>query len=146
MIAMAGQARRLASMLGLAQDTALDDEYYDEGVGEMADVTPISRGAAVRMGPAVASDPMHRISTVRPRIFRDARMVGEPYRAGVPVIMNLTDASDSDSQRLVDFASGMVLALHGKLERITPRVFLLSPSSIEVRQEGAESRRQYDGD
>jgi cell division inhibitor SepF len=135
-------------MLGLRQDAAFDDEYYDEGAGDtMADVTPISRGdSASRPGLVPVSDAMHRISTVRPRIFRDARMVGEPYREGIPVIMNLTDASDSDSQRLVDFASGMVLALHGKLERITPRVFLLSPATIEVRQEGADTRRQYDGD
>ena len=141
---MAGQTRRIASMLGLVPDTE-DDEYYDGDEPPMAEVREFP-GRAAAYPVATPADAMHRIVTVRPRIYRDARAIGEPYREGVPVIMNLTDVSDADSVRLVDFASGLVLALQGKLERITPRVFLLSPASVEVTQELGEGRTtSYDG-
>ncbi|MDR0944899.1 MAG: cell division protein SepF [Bifidobacteriaceae bacterium] len=129
-------------MLGLTTSADADD-YYDEGVGEtMAEVTPI-HGAA---GYAPEPEPLQRIATARPRFFGDARTVGEPYRSGIPVIMNLTNASDEDVRRLVDFASGMVLALDGKLERITPRVFLLSPATVQVQAQTSERANRYDGE
>ncbi|MDR1294762.1 MAG: cell division protein SepF [Bifidobacteriaceae bacterium] len=145
---MAGQTRRFLSTLGFATDGALDEEWTDERTEEtFANVTPIGshrRAERTRIEPV--ADAMHRIVTVRPRIFRDARTVGEAYREGIPVIMNLTEATDGDSRRLVDFASGLVLALHGKLERITPQVFLLSPATVEVTAENGDGRRNsYDG-
>jgi cell division inhibitor SepF len=145
---MAGQARRLLSTLGLATDTSLDEEWIDDRTeAPLADVTPLaSRRGADRTRIAPVADVMHRIVTVRPQIYRHARTVGEAYREGVPVIMNLTEAADGDARRLVDFASGLVLALHGKLERITPQVFLLSPATVEVHTEsGAGRRDSFDG-
>jgi cell division inhibitor SepF len=53
----------------------------------------------------------------------------------VPVIMNLTDMDDADAKRLVDFAAGLVFGLHGSIERVTSKVFLLSPETLEVNAE-----------
>jgi cell division inhibitor SepF len=145
---MAGKARRWLSDLGLAAEIETDEEWIDDRTEEpLADVTPIrARRHAERAHIAPVADAMHRIVTVRPRIFRDARTVGEAYREGIPVIMNLTETTDSDSRRLVDFASGLVLALHGKMERITPQVFLLSPATVEVTTESGDGRRSpFDG-
>ncbi|MDR1428351.1 MAG: cell division protein SepF [Bifidobacteriaceae bacterium] len=145
---MAGQMRRFLADLGMVPEPALDEDWSDDRTEEpLADVTPIrSRRVAERTQIAPVADAMHRIVTVRPRIFRDARTVGESYREGIPVIMNLTEATDGDSRRLVDFASGLVLALHGKLERITPQVFLLSPATVEVTAESGDGRRgSFDG-
>ena len=59
-------------------------------------------------------------------------------RDGTPVIMNLSDMDDADAKRLVDFAAGLVFGLHGSIERVTSKVFLLSPSHVEVSaEEGA---------
>ena len=138
---MPGQAQRVLSMLGLMQHPD-EDEYYEEGDETMGTVTPFPRGAA---GADLPAEAMHKIVTVRPRIYRDARSVGDPFREGVPVIMNLTDADPADAQHLVDFASGLIHALYGKLEKITPRVFLLSPASVEVARDGREDRPGFDG-
>ena len=46
--------------------------------------------------------------------------------------MNLSEMDDSDAKRLVDFAAGLVFGLHGTIERVTSKVFLLSPSNVEV--------------
>jgi cell division inhibitor SepF len=146
---MAGQARRILSTLGLATDTALDEEWSDDKPEtQLASVTPFPssrRADRTRIEPV--ADSMHRIVTVRPRIFRDARTVGEAYREGIPVIMNLTETTDADSRRLVDFASGLVVALHGKIEKITPQVFLLSPATVQVTAENGDGRRSgtFDG-
>ena len=83
---------------------------------------------------STASD-LARIETVTPRTYNDARTVGEHYRSGVPVIMNLSEIDDDDAKRLVDFAAGLVFAVHGSINRVTAKVFLLSPENISVTDE-----------
>ena len=133
---MAGSVRNAMKKLGLAPaDSPEYDGYYDGGDQRLADVTPINPGVTGYGAPAPHNDAMHRIVTARPRGYNEAKSVGAPYRDGVPVIMNLTDVvGEADSQRLVDFAGGLTYALHGRLERITARVFLLSPATFEVSE------------
>jgi cell division inhibitor SepF len=109
-------------------------QTLDDAVDERrAAVTPISRGQVARVVPAPArSAELHRISTIHPRTYNEAKTIGEAFRAGTPVIMNLGEMDDSDAKRLVDFAAGLVFGLHGTIERVTSKVFLLSPSSVEV--------------
>ncbi|MFC0359545.1 MULTISPECIES: cell division protein SepF [Kytococcus] len=73
---------------------------------------------------------IHRITTIHPATFNEAKLIGESFREGVPVIMNLTDLSDGDAKRLVDFAAGLVFGLYGSIDRITNKVFLLSPEGV----------------
>lgn len=115
------------------QDRRGDVEHLDEHRGDRAQVTPISRGTVSRMVPASsARSDMQRISTIHPRTYNEAKVIGEAFRSGVPVIMNLGDMDDADAKRLVDFAAGLVFGLHGAIERVTSKVFLLSPANIEV--------------
>lgn len=75
---------------------------------------------------------MRTITTVHPRSYNDAKSVGESFRDGTPVIMDLSDLAEAEAKRLVDFAAGLVYALHGSIERVTATVFLLTPSYVEV--------------
>jgi cell division inhibitor SepF len=75
---------------------------------------------------------MDRIITLHPRTYSEARTIGEQYRQGNPVIMNLSDMEETERKRLVDFASGLVFGLHGSIERVTSKVFLLSPENVSV--------------
>ena len=52
-----------------------------------------------------------------------------------PVIMNLSDMDDADAKRLVDFAAGWSSGCTGPIERVTSKVFLLSPAHVEVSAE-----------
>ncbi|TAK71116.1 MAG: cell division protein SepF [Actinomycetota bacterium] len=79
----------------------------------------------------------YRIHTIHPRSYNDARRIGEEYRTNIPVIMNLTEMDDVDAKRIVDFAAGLVFGLHGSIERVTNKVFLLSPANVDVRAEAA---------
>lgn len=77
----------------------------------------------------------YRITTLHPTTYNEARTIGEHFRDGVPVIMNLTEMDESDAKRLVDFAAGLAFGLRGSIERVTNRVFLLSPANVEVTAE-----------
>lgn len=78
---------------------------------------------------------MDQIFTIHPRFYNEARTVGERYRQGQPVLMNLSDMDESERKRLVDFASGLVFGLHGSIERVTSKVFLLTPANVRVSTE-----------
>jgi cell division inhibitor SepF len=93
---------------------------------------------AQRSAPPVAvvgDDHRYQITTLHPTTYNEARAIGEHFRDGVPVIMNLTDMAEPDAKRLVDFAAGLAFGLRGTMERVTNRVFLLSPANIQVTAE-----------
>lgn len=79
-----------------------------------------------------------RIITVHPRTYNEARTIGEHFRDGVPVIMNLSEMEDVDAKRLVDFAAGLIFGMRGTIERVTSKVFLLSPRDVNVTAEDKE--------
>jgi cell division inhibitor SepF len=76
--------------------------------------------------------PTYRITTLHPRTYNEARTLGEHFRSNTPVIMNLSEMDDADAKRLVDFAAGLTFGLHGRIERVTAKVFLLSPHNVTV--------------
>ena len=81
------------------------------------------------------SSPLSKITTLRPKDYSEARTIGERFRDGMPVIMNLSEMDDADAKRLVDFAAGLSFGLRGSIERVTAKVFLLSPQNVDVTAE-----------
>ncbi|WP_199433329.1 cell division protein SepF [Qaidamihabitans albus] len=101
---------------------------------------PVSRLRSVpEPSRAPSRDPLSRIVTLHPTSYAEAREIGEAYRDGLPVIMNLTEMENADAKRLVDFAAGLAFALHGSMDKVTNKVFLLSPPDVDVT---AEDRRR----
>jgi len=85
--------------------------------------------------PATEEDRRYQITTLHPTTYNEARTIGEHFRDGTPVIMNLTEMDEADAKRLVDFAAGLAFGLRGTIERVTHRVFLLSPANVQVTAE-----------
>ena len=154
---MSGAMRRIGEYLGLLEDTGRypDDEGYDE----YADQPTRASAAAAETPPASVASiserrrptalptqaratgvvaELSRITTLHPRTYNEARTIGENFRDGVPVIMNLSEMDDNDAKRLVDFAAGLVFATRGTIERVTNKVFLLSPANVSVAAEDKE--------
>jgi cell division inhibitor SepF len=104
----------------------------EPAVSSFTPVSSVASGEARRL-------PLSRITTVHPRSYNEARTIGERYRDGIPVIINLTELDDAAAKRLVDFAAGLAFALRGSIDKVTSRVFLLSPAGVEV---SAEDRRR----
>ncbi|GAA4805932.1 cell division protein SepF [Nocardioides caeni] len=162
---MSGAMRRIGEYLGLLEDTGYDD-YDDEVVersparepreprerrpvravpsGTVADLEERRRPMAAAPEPSQPTvAELSRITTLHPTTYNEARSVGESYREGIPVIMNLTEMDDADAKRLVDFAAGLIFATRGSIERVTNKVFLLSPPNVTVAAE--DKQRIADG-
>jgi len=141
---MAGALRKTMVYLGLAEEDERYDAYddFDEPGDHHEAPAREERSAAVTTLPHrtpvarvvrdVELGALNRIATIHPRTYNEAKNIGESFREGTPVIMNLTDLDDADAKRLVDFGAGLVFGLHGSIERVTSKVFLLSPAHIEV--------------
>lgn len=85
------------------------------------------------------SSPLSKITTLRPKDYGEARTIGERFRDGTPVIMDLVSMDNADAKRLVDFAAGLAFALRGSFDKVATKVFLLSPADVDVSPE--ERRR-----
>jgi len=152
---MASAMRKMAVYLGLVEDDhRYQDKYdsygeyedYDDQADrpEQADEPDVRGGRDDYIGYQAADwraeqvsqmTDLARITTLHPRTYNEARTIGEHFREGTPVIMNLTEMVDSDAKRLVDFAAGLIFGLRGSIERVTNKVFLLSPANVEVTAE-----------
>ena len=156
---MASAMRKMAVYLGLVED----DHHYDGSLHRTstarvtttritspstpstprcmrrtARTSPMRRRSGsitVRPPSSVHTTDLARITTLHPRTYNEARTIGEHFREGTPVIMNLTEMVDSDARRLVDFAAGLIFGLRGSIDRVTNKVFLLSPANVEVTAE-----------
>ena len=167
---MSGAMRRIGEYLGLLEDTGRYDDEFDSydgddahtGVQQAAVARPAARAPrepaparearpapvadiAERRRPTVVPSvaELSRIVTLHPTTYNEARQVGENYREGTPVIMNLSEMDDADAKRLVDFAAGLIFATRGDIERVTNKVFLLSPPNVTVAAE--DKRRIAEG-
>jgi cell division inhibitor SepF len=158
---MAHAMRKMAVYLGLVEDDNRDQDKYDSyedyedyedadrlpeaveaeargrvrGDGEMGGDYGGYQATDWRAEQMPQSTDLARITTLHPRTYNEARTIGEHFREGTPVIMNLTEMVDSDAKRLVDFAAGLIFGLRGSIERVTNKVFLLSPANVEVTAE-----------
>lgn len=83
------------------------------------------------------SAPAH-IVTAAPRTYNDAKEIGEPFRDGDAVVMDLTDLEAADAKRIVDFAAGLCFALRGNMHNLSrdantrKRVFAIVPENATV--------------
>ncbi|GEB44811.1 MULTISPECIES: cell division protein SepF [Microbacterium] len=142
---MSNPLKKTMVYLGLADEEETYEETAPQPIArkqptaaapleKAAPVTPLHRPAVVRQP---AAGPVSEILTVHPKQYRDAQTIAENFREGIPVIINLSQMSDADARRLIDFASGLSLGLYGRIERVTSKVFLLSPENIAVSGDGA---------
>ena len=148
---MASAMRKMAVYLGLVEDDRryaenyeAYDEYddYDEPADAVEPATAPARADYAGYPTDNRTDAvppqqveLARITTLHPRTYNEARTIGEHFREGTPVIMNLTEMVDSDARRLVDFAAGLIFGLRGSIDKVTNKVFLLSPANVEVTAE-----------
>jgi cell division inhibitor SepF len=131
-LAPAGASAGAGAGAGGSRITAMGSGPVGATAAKLAVREPIA--AVVEPAPAPAPQP-YRITTLHPRTYNEARTIGERFRDGMPVIMNLTEMDDADAKRLVDFAAGLSFGLRGSIERVTAKVFLLSPQNVDVTAE-----------
>ncbi|CAB4629710.1 unannotated protein [freshwater metagenome] len=148
---MSNAIRRVANYLGLMDEPEFDTPQSQAPAKssdvriksrELRPVPTVRRGEVVETAPQLDLPTLDRIITLHPRYYNEARTIGEHYREGNPVIINLTEMDESEHKRLVDFASGLAFGLHGTIERVTKKVFLLSPANVSVSSEDKSAAAQ----
>jgi cell division inhibitor SepF len=154
---MANAFRKAANFLGLVDDEEIDQSTPVATQNENRFNRPLRTAAPVenespsylRSAPIRAVTPVTQtdvvvdhIVTLHPRMYSDVRGIGEHYRLGQPVIMNLSDMEESERKRMIDFASGLVFGHYGKIERVTSKVFLLTPQNVRVSNEDKNAAAQ----
>jgi cell division inhibitor SepF len=144
---MSNSMRRFANYLGLMDEPEFDNAQTTTTptvvpTGDVRITTrPSGSSSTVRTSSVVEVAPqldlpvLDRIVTLHPRFYNEARTIGEHFREGNPVIINLSEMDESELKRIVDFASGLAFGLHGTIERITKKVFLISPANVNVSTE-----------
>jgi cell division inhibitor SepF len=153
---VAGLWRKTMKYLGRVEDEELEaiernGQDFDDRMPSRVEESPLRRFGRGDPGPAMSEAPEAIIRTIpktqpsagaihraEPKRFNEARDLGERFKDGVPVIMNLQGTEDSIARRLVDFASGLVFAHNGKIELVAQRVYLLTPADVEVSAEERE--------
>lgn len=151
---MAGFGAKAREFLGWYTPEEYDiesfvEEYEADLVDFPAPEEPVQPLAPVyREASAETRSDVSRIVTLHPTSYNDALAIGEAFRNGLPVIVNLSDIPEDEARRIIDFIAGLTFALHGFAERVTNRVFLLSPQSIEVTSDtvGLRRSRPFDQD
>jgi cell division inhibitor SepF len=153
--------RKAMVYLGLTDDEYDDYDYEDvnpppnptrryadpmDGAGAVSAVRPVGRdyaeqpnGVTVTPRPAVVRPitPVHgaKVHVVAPSRFADAQEIGDRFKNGQPVIVNLQGNEPGLSRRMIDFCSGVTYALSGSMDKVADQVFLLTPSNVEVTAE-----------
>jgi cell division inhibitor SepF len=122
---------------GYAEEGRFHPREFDRAAPRLAPLRGATRGALAmdprRMAELFdASSPLSKITTLRPKDYSEARTIGERFRDGTPVIMDLVTMDNADAKRLVDFAAGLAFALRGSFDKVATKVFLLSPADVDV--------------
>ncbi|PLS31606.1 cell division protein SepF [Bifidobacterium margollesii] len=155
---MAGFMKNAMSYLGMADVVDEEEEIEQEEPSTRESsfdsdrtVTPAAAPAAaspVAASPRSRTTPfkgqLNRITTIHPKSYEEAQLVGRAIRDGVPVVLNLTGVEESIAYRIVDFSAGVVFGVRGSIERVTPRVFLLSPAQVNIKVEDTSSPSNAD--
>ena len=138
---MSNALRRMTNYLGLTEDDGSVVETNNRPVVK-APVKSAPAKLSVAQSSQPVSQPLDRIVTITPRFYSEARAIGEYYREGNPVIMNLSDMEEAERNRLIDFASGLVFGHAVTIERVTSKVFLLTPPNVTVSGEEKSAAAQ----
>ena len=136
---MSNALRRMTNYLGLTED---DGSVVETNSRPMVKAPIKSAPAKLSVAQTPSAQPLDRIVTITPRFYSEARAIGEYYREGNPVIMNLSDMEEAERKRLIDFASGLVFGHAGTIERVTSKVFLLTPPNVTVSGEEKSAAAQ----
>ncbi|MDZ4169081.1 MAG: cell division protein SepF [Coriobacteriia bacterium] len=110
-------------------------DYGRDPRGGVAPLRSVPTGAASMTQGA----PQVKMHIVEPKSFDEAKSIADKFKQGTPVIMNLTMTKPDVAKRLIDFASGLTYGLEGGLQKVSDKVFMLSPHNVEVSE--ADRRR-----
>jgi cell division inhibitor SepF len=136
---MAGVWRKTLIYLGLVEDDELEEYAYEEIEPERPRRSRRAEPDAEEVVRPIRPSAPAMFHLVQPTTFNDAQEVGDKFRDGFSVLMNLQGIDANLRRRLIDFASGLAYGLSGSMKPVATNVFLITPPGVQV---SAEERRR----
>lgn len=75
------------------------------------------------------------VCIMKPHSFGDSDKLCEALLSGHAVVINLEGLDTEQAQRIIDFVSGAVFAIEGKLYQISRYIFICSPGNVDISQD-----------
>lgn len=72
------------------------------------------------------------VCIMKPTSFEDSQDICDMLLTGRATVVNLEGFDPDDAQRVMDFISGCVYAINGKLHQISRYIFIFSPDTIDI--------------
>jgi cell division inhibitor SepF len=101
-----------------------DDEYDDIAAEEPR--------KNVLLFPESKSGRCRGVSIFHPRRFDEVTEIADNLRAARHIVVNLVGADRALTQRIVDFLSGVVYTVDGKMQRLGEGIYLFVPANVPV--------------
>ena len=139
-----GVWKRALVYLGLVDEDELEEtdevaSFDEPPVENPVSIRKLSREELHSVSPLQPKRALGQVHIVEPRAYDDAQEIGDKLKEEVPVIMNLQGVEEDLSKRMTAFASGLAYGINGRVQRLAPKVYLITPENVEV---SAEDRRR----
>lgn len=127
---------RFKGMVFGEYDEEFDDiEEVEEEEEEIEEFEPIISKQKGNKVVNIHSTSSAKVMVIKPSSYDEAKEIAEAIKNRKIVLVNTTILEAKVAQRLVDFISGASCVLGANLQEVEQRVYLLSPSNVEVTNE-----------
>lgn len=143
---MGGFFKKTLSFFGLADEEDIEVETETGnilpgrremgGIRQRSNNTGISKRTSrkkVSLISSVREGKKAKVFIAEPKEFEETQGIADNFKNDIPIIINLQRVDQDISKRIIDFCSGLTYALEGDIKKVADRVFLITPSNIEVR-------------
>lgn len=92
----------------------------------------MERSTAGKVVPIRTTPKGLEVCIMKPTSFEDSQVICDMLLTGRATVINLEGFDDKLAQRTMDFISGSVYAINGKLHRISSCIFIVSPDTVDI--------------
>lgn len=123
--------KKVMQFLGLSDEEAAREPKREDAREELPEgAAPLQRKAPVV---SLHTQKQVKVMLCEPQSFDEAQAIADHLRTRRPVVLNLHKAQFDHALRIVDFISGTIYALGGRMEKIGHQIFLCAPDNVEVQ-------------
>ena len=124
-----GTMNKMLKWIGISDE---EEEVYEveaEGEEVIEPAAPLGRKAKVS---SIAGSGPSKVVVIQFLNFDDAKDAADHLKNRKPIVANLEKLDNDTTRRVVDFLSGAVYGVGGKIQNVSNRIFLITPSNVEV--------------
>lgn len=114
----------------VARQSRVEDSF-DDFQERKERVKPVERSSSNRVVP-MRSARFMEVNVMRPTRFDDSQAICDVLVGENATIVNLEGIDLALAQRIMDFVSGAVYSLNGKIHQISSLIFIVSPENVEI--------------